>query len=128
MKRASSKMMTSLVTGAIVALGLPGCSGDPDLPPLPPVASAQSTQQNAWDYWAPQREMIQRGVQAILQCNGLFTSHRPIDLVFQQELAYLPDPIGTAEGGDYEVDEELRAVAIGAPGPTPTMRAATLIT
>ena len=79
---------------------------------------------DAYDYFAPQREMIQRGVQAILQCNGLFTSERSPEQVFSQELAYLQDPVGTAEGGDYVVDWERKAVAIGAPGAIPVMRAA----
>ena len=90
---------------------------------LAPAATA-AQQQRSYDYFAPQREMIQRGVQAILQCNGLFTGDRTLDQVFEQELAYLRDPVGTAEGGDYEVDWERKAVAIGAPGAIPTMRAA----
>ena len=77
-----------------------------------------------YDYFAPQRALIQRGVQAILQCNGLFTSDRTLEQVFGQELAYLRDPIGTAEGGDYVVDWERKAVAIGADDGTPIMRAA----
>ena len=88
---------------------------------VPAAAAAQQTQ--TYDYFAPQREMIQRGVQAILQCNGLFTSDRTLEQVFDQELAYL-DAVGTAEGGDYVVDRERKAVAIGAPGAIPTMRAA----
>ncbi len=88
----------------------------------PTAAAAQ--QEQTYDYFAPQREMIQRGVQAILQCNGLFTGERTLEQVFEQELAYLSDPVGTAEGGDYEVDWERKAVAIGAPGAIPTMRAA----
>jgi CubicO group peptidase (beta-lactamase class C family) len=68
--------------------------------------------------------MIRRGQQAILMCNGLFTSNRTLDQVFDQELAFLRPPIGTARGGDYVVDRERRAVAIGAPGDTPVMRAA----
>ena len=88
----------------------------------PTAAAAQ--QERSYDYFAPQREMIQRGVQAILQCNGLFTGERTLEQVFEQELAYLSDPVGTAAGGDYEVDWERKAVAIGAPGATPTMRAA----
>ena len=88
----------------------------------PSAAAAQRSQ--GYDYFAPQREMIQRGVQAILQCNGLFTSDRPIETVFDQELAYVRSPIGTATGGDYEVDWDRQAVAIGAPGAVPTMRAA----
>ena len=87
-------------------------------------AAAAAQQERSYDYFAPQREMIQRGVQAILQCNGLFTGDRTLEQVFEQELAYLPDPVGTAEGGDYVVDRERKAVAIGAPGAIPTMRAA----
>ena len=87
-------------------------------------AALLAQRQDAYDYFAPQREMIQRGVQAILQCNGLFTSDRTPEQVFDQELAYLRPPIGTAEGGDYVVDWERKAVAIGAPGATPVMRAA----
>jgi len=89
---------------------------------LPSIAAAQQRSQG-FDYYAPQREMIQRGVQAILQCNGLFTSNRTLDQVFDQELAYLREPIGTAQGGDYVVDRERKAVAIGAPGAIPVMRA-----
>jgi len=87
-------------------------------------SSVRGQQREAYDYFSPQREMIQRGVQAVLQCNGLFTSHRTLEQVFRQELAYLRAPIGTADGGDYEVDWDRKAVAIGAPGPIPVMRAA----
>ncbi|MDE2806432.1 MAG: serine hydrolase [Gemmatimonadota bacterium] len=90
---------------------------------LPP-AAAHGQQERSYDYFAPQREMIQRGVQAVLQCNGLFTSNRTMEQVFDQELAYLPDPVGTVEGGDYVVDRAKKAVAIGAAGAIPTMRAA----
>ncbi len=86
--------------------------------------SAVSQQEESYDYWQFDREMIQRGVQAILMCNGLFTSNRTLEQVFDQELAYVRNPIGTAEGGDYFIDRELRAVAIGADGAIPVMRAA----
>ena len=86
-------------------------------------AAVHGQRGESYDYFAPQREMIQRGVQAILQCNGLFTGDRTLEQVFDQELAYL-DPVGTAEGGDYVVDRERKAVAIGAPGAIPVMRAA----
>ena len=90
---------------------------------VPSLAAAQ--QEDSYDYWGPQRDMIRYGQQAILMCNGLFTSNRSIEQVFEQELAFLPDPVGTADGGDYEVDHELRAVAVGASdGATPVMRAA----
>jgi CubicO group peptidase (beta-lactamase class C family) len=57
-------------------------------------------------------------------CNGLFTSQRTLEQVFTQELAYLKEPIGTAEGGDYEIDWEHKAVAVGSPGSVPVMRSA----
>ncbi len=81
-------------------------------------------QQESYDYWRFNRDMIQNGMQAVLMCNGLFTSNRTLDQVFDQELAYIRQPVGTARRGDYEVDWERKAVAIGAPGGTPTMRAA----
>ena len=92
---------------------------------LPPTLGALGAQQEeSYDYWKFNREMIRRGQQAIFMCNGLFTSHRTLEQVFEQELAYLSDPIGTPAGGDYVVDRDLRAVAIGEKGYVPTMRAA----
>jgi len=87
-------------------------------------ASSPAQQREGYDYWQFNREMIQRGQQAILQCNGLFTSNRTLEQVFAQELAYVREPVGTAAGGDYVVDRARKAVAIGAPGYVPTMRAA----
>ena len=89
---------------------------------LPSVLSAQ--QEETYDYWRPQREMISHGQQAILMCNGLFTGERKLEQVFDQELAFLPQPVGTTQGGDYVVDWDREAVAIGASGGTPIMRAA----
>jgi CubicO group peptidase (beta-lactamase class C family) len=89
---------------------------------LAPAASAQ--QEEAYDYWRPQRDMIRYGQQAVLMCNGIFTGERTLEQVFDQELAFLRQPVGTASGGDYVVDWEREAVAIGAPGGTPVMRAA----
>jgi CubicO group peptidase (beta-lactamase class C family) len=93
----------------------------------PVLARAQQTE--SYDYFRGNREMIQNGVQALLMCNGLFTSERTLEQVFAQELAYLASPrfsgpVGTARGGDYEVDRERKAVAVGSPGGTPVMRAA----
>lgn len=76
-----------------------------------------------YDYWAPQRAMVQRGQQAVFMCNGLFTSHRTLEQVFRQELAFLRNPVGTVEGGDYHVDWERRAVEVGVADATPVMRA-----
>ena len=87
-------------------------------------APASSQQEEAYDYWRFNRDMIQHGQQAIFMCNGLFTSHRTLEQVFAQELAYLRHPVGTPDRGDYVVDWERKTVAIGAPGGTPTMRAA----
>tara|TARA_R100000306_G_scaffold25596_2_gene29004 strand:- start:297251 stop:298696 length:1446 start_codon:yes stop_codon:yes gene_type:complete len=87
---------------------------------LPHVVAQQSEQ---YDYWAHQRAMIQRGQQAIFMCNGLFTSERTLEQVFADELAFLREPIGTAAGGDYQVDWERRAVEVGAADGVPVMRA-----
>ena len=101
---------------------------------LPAVADAQRRggrgqadsggQQESYDYWKFNREMVRRGQQAILMCNGLFTGNRTLEQVFAQELAFLPEPIGTPSGGDYVVDWDREAVAIGAEGYVPTMWAA----
>lgn len=88
-----------------------------------PAPYSLAQQQDNYDYWAPQRAMVARGQQAVFMCNGLFTGSRTLEQVFAQELAFLRDPIGTAEGGDYNVDWELRAVEVGSPGVIPTMRA-----
>ncbi|HEX7061291.1 MAG TPA: serine hydrolase [Woeseiaceae bacterium] len=76
-----------------------------------------------YDYFAASRETIRRGVQAMLMCNGLFTSERTLEQVFDQELAYLEHPIGTAEGGAYTVRRDLRGVAVGTPDDPPVLRA-----
>ena len=87
-------------------------------------AGATAQQEDAYDYWQFNREVISRGMQAVFLCNGLFTSNRTLEQVFAQEIAYIREPAGSAAGGDYEVDRERKAVAIGAPGTVPTMRAA----
>ena len=110
------------------------CVADAEGPAPAAAGSAATTEavapqtQESYDYWRFNREMIARGMQAIFLCNGLFTSNRTLEQVFEQEIAYIQGrvgaTVGTAEGGDYEVDWERRAVAIGAPGYVPTMRAA----
>jgi CubicO group peptidase (beta-lactamase class C family) len=86
--------------------------------------SAAAAQEETFDYYAANRELIRRGVQAVLTCNGLFTSGRTIEQVFDQELAYLEEPIGTPEGGEWSYDADLAAVAIGTEDNLPVMRAA----
>jgi CubicO group peptidase (beta-lactamase class C family) len=77
------------------------------------------------DPLAPQREAIRRGVQAVLACNGLFTSERTLEQVRRQELAYLRGrPF--AEGvppAPLRVREELRAVEVGTDDDGPVLRA-----
>ncbi|MEZ5489532.1 MAG: serine hydrolase [Gammaproteobacteria bacterium] len=85
--------------------------------------SALAQQDESYDYWQSQREMISRGQQAVFMCNGLFTSHRGMEEIFAQELAFLPEPVGTAAGGDYMVYWNLKAVEVGKAGTVPTMRA-----
>ena len=85
---------------------------------------AVAQQEETYDYWQPQRQMVRLGQQAIFMCNGLFTSNRTLEQVFAQELAYLPDPVGTAEGGDFMVDRERKAVTVGSGHDVPKMRAA----
>ena len=89
---------------------------------MPVLAVAQ--QEETYDYWQHQRDMVRRGQQAIFMCNGLFTSNRTLEQIFEQELAFFREPIGTPDGGDYEVLWDRRAVEIGAPGAVPVMRAA----
>ncbi|MBW3534501.1 MAG: beta-lactamase family protein [Gemmatimonadetes bacterium] len=82
-------------------------------------------QEETFDLWRPQRDMVRYGQQAILTCNGLFTSGRTLEQVYERELAFFPQPVGTPRGGDYRIDRERKAVAIGVPGrATPVMRAA----
>lgn len=81
-------------------------------------------QEEEFDYFAHNRELIRNGVQAVLQCNGLFTSHRTLEQVFEQELAYLrPDRfggvVGTAAEGDYSVDELHKMVTVGGASEAP---------
>ena len=77
--------------------------------------SSQVQATDSFDYFKANRTMIRNGVQAVLMCNGLFTSKRTPDQVFKQELAYLQNPVGTVEGGEYVINRELKAVAVGGP-------------
>jgi len=84
-------------------------------------------EEQGYDYFSANREMIRNGVQAVLTCNGLFTSNRTLEQVFAQELAYMVrfgGRVGTAQGGAYTVDRSNRAVGVGEPGQGPVMTAA----
>ena len=66
------------------------------------------------DYFEANRAMIRNGVQAVLTCNGLFTSERTLDQVFAEELAYLGERVvGTASDGNYSVDLNRKGVLVG---------------
>lgn len=90
-------------------------------------AGASPAQQvDDYDYFAANRQMIRNGLQALLMCNGLFTSGRTLEQVFDQELAYIPTQnlVGTTDGGEYVVDRERRAIAVGGSESGPVVRAA----
>ena len=87
---------------------------------LATISPVNAQQEENFDYFATNRQMIRNGVQAVLMCNGLFTSHRTLEQVFDQELAYLTSDrfggyVGNIDGGEYEVRTDLQAVAIGGP-------------
>ena len=91
--------------------------------------SAYAQQEDSYDYFSANRTMIRNGVQAVLMCNGLFTGNRTLEQVFAQELAYLTSSryagiVGTADGGEYVIDRNRKAVAIGGPKSDPVIRAA----
>ncbi|RLQ20447.1 class C beta-lactamase-related serine hydrolase [Seongchinamella sediminis] len=70
------------------------------------------------DYYEANRQMIRNGVQAVLLCNGLYTSRRTLAQVFAQELAYLDDPrfggsVGSPEGGNFRIDHPHQLVNVG---------------
>jgi CubicO group peptidase (beta-lactamase class C family) len=98
-------LLAGLLTGAAFLLAAPGTGADD------------------YDYFAANRALISSGVQAVLTCNGLFTSNRTREQVEAQELAYLGDPRrGLAEVGPYVVHAEERAVTVrgGDDGPAIT--------
>ena len=67
-----------------------------------------------FDYFENNRQMIRNGVQAVLSCNGLFTSNRSIDQVFKSELAYLGDRVvGNSNAGNYAIDTAAKWVGVG---------------
>jgi len=80
------------------------------------VVPALGAQEETFDYLEGSRLMIRNGVQAVLMCNGLFTSQRTLEQVFGQELAYLSrfgGTVGTTSGGDYSIDRERKLVGVG---------------
>lgn len=81
-------------------------------------------QAESFDYWKGNKEMIWRGVQSFMLCNGVFTSERSVDQVIEQELAYVRGRAGTTLDVAYEIDEAQKTAIVGIGNPsTPAMRA-----
>jgi CubicO group peptidase (beta-lactamase class C family) len=92
------------------------------LAPLAPPALAQTGE--GYDYHRPTDRLVTRGMHALMLCNGLFVSERPIDLVHEQELALYAAAV--TPPGEVAIDRERRTVAVGVGGndSVPVMRAA----
>ena len=88
------------------------------------LSQASAQQPNDFDYFQANRIMIRNGAQALITCNGLFTSNRNLEQVFAQELNIIDEPVGSAQGGDYVIDTEGRTVAVGGGDSGTVMRAA----
>lgn len=88
------------------------------------LSQAYAQQPDGYDYFQANRTMIRNGAQALISCNGLFTSNRALEQVFDQELAILEEPVGSPQGGDYVVDTQGRTIAVGGDDSGPVMRAA----
>ena len=83
-----------------------------------------AAQQDSHDYWRVQREMIQRGQQAIFMCNGLFTSNRTLEQIFAQELKFLPADRHRRAAATTSSTARGRRSRSARPGGAPVMRAA----
>ena len=71
--------------------------------------SAQS-----FDYFETTRATVRNGMQAMFICNGVFTSHRSLEQIFDQELAYLGDQsLGDSAHGNYQIDHQSQSVRVG---------------
>ncbi|MEM7361040.1 MAG: serine hydrolase [Pseudomonadota bacterium] len=76
-------------------------------------ALAHAETEDDFDYFSNNRGMIRNGVQAVLSCNGLFTSNRSLQQVLEQELAYLQERVGGPATDNYRVDNDLQLVSVG---------------
>ncbi|MEM7675106.1 MAG: serine hydrolase [Myxococcota bacterium] len=77
-----------------------------------------------FDYFAANRATIGAGVQAVLTCNGLFTSNRSLTRVRAQELAYLTAPRFDPPTESFTVDYDRRAVSVQVRGSSHSVKAA----
>ncbi|MEM7764913.1 MAG: serine hydrolase [Pseudomonadota bacterium] len=69
-----------------------------------------------YDYFAANRALIGNGVAAVLTCNGLFTSDRPLEAVVRDELRYSRGPSPNTLSGmpDIQIDQQEKRVLVGA--------------
>jgi CubicO group peptidase (beta-lactamase class C family) len=88
------------------------------------LSQALAQQSSEYDYFQANRIMIRNGAQALITCNGVFTSNRSLEQIFDQELAIVGETVGSARGGDYVVDSTGQTVAVGGDDSGPVMRAA----
>ena len=85
--------------------------------------------QGSYGYHGATQELVWRGTQALLLCNGLFVSNRTLDQIYAQEFVY-PQPDGPdvpMPPDRVEINRDLKTVAIGVNDSKdliPTMRAA----
>jgi len=66
-----------------------------------------------FDYFAANRDMIRNGVQAVLMCNGLFTSDRSLEQVKAQELRYITGKYQRAPSDAFRIYSKDKAVRVG---------------
>lgn len=78
--------------------------------------TASAAPDTGFDYHQHNRQLIRNGVQAVLACNGLFTSNRNLEQVRRQELAYLVRFKEETRPGEMTVHREARAVSVESPG------------
>ncbi|MEL7372277.1 MAG: serine hydrolase, partial [Myxococcota bacterium] len=104
---------------ALMAAAYAGCAAPSSRSVEPDLVSGRP-----FDYFAANRALIGAGVQAVLTCNGLFTSNRPLARVRAQELAYLTGPRFDPPTERFTVDEKRRAVSVQVSGSQRTVKAA----
>ena len=89
-----------------------------------PVAAQNEPDRPSFAYHRATEQLVERGMQAFMICNGRFVSERPLDLIYDQELKLNLMPV--LPPWEVEIDEGARTVAVGTASndPVPTMRAA----
>ncbi|MCH7903981.1 MAG: serine hydrolase [Armatimonadetes bacterium] len=90
-----------------------------------PFIAAQQQNRESYDYFGPNRQLVARGMQALILCNGLFTSGRSLEDVYRHELQIQRIPLLHPQNGDVQIDRNNKTVTVGRDGndPIPVMRA-----